>query len=139
MINACEANFGLIDGFNREEKAGYAWINDPRIDKTILRLRRECDILLVFSHAGLEHYWIPQKEWRARYRHFCDLGADVIIGSHPHVPQAYESHAGSLIFYSLGNFFSTRSTIPTRKTAHSESSWSYPKIDLSDSAWFTII
>jgi len=105
MINAGEAQFGVIDLFNRKEKAGYAWINHSQIDKNILKLRNESDFIIVFSHAGLEHYDIPQKEWRDRYRHFCDLGADVVVGAHPHVPQGYERHGNSLIFYSLGNFY----------------------------------
>jgi len=105
IINACEAQFGVIDHFDRNEKSGYAWINHPIIDKTILALKKECDFVIVFSHAGLENYSIPQKEWRHRYKHLCDLGADVIIGSHPHVPQGYEKHNSSLIFYSLGNFY----------------------------------
>jgi poly-gamma-glutamate synthesis protein (capsule biosynthesis protein) len=33
------------------------------------------------------------------------LGADVVIGTHPHVPQGYEKEGDSLIFYSLGNFY----------------------------------
>lgn len=105
IINACEAQFGVIDQFPRDEKAGYAWINHPLIDKTVLRLRKICDFVLVFSHAGLENYDIPQKEWKDRYKHLCDLGADAVIGSHPHVPQGYEIYNGSLIFYSLGNFY----------------------------------
>lgn len=105
IINACEAQFGVIDHFDREESSGYAWINHPQIDKTILELKKNCDFVIVFSHAGLENYSIPQKEWRYRYKHLCDLGADVVIGTHPHVPQGYESHNGSLIFYSLGNFY----------------------------------
>lgn len=105
MINACEAQFGVIDYFDRLADAGYAWINHRLIDKTIIRLERECDFVIVFSHAGLEHYPIPQKEWRERYRHLCDLGADVVVGSHPHVPQGYEKHGESIIFYSLGNFY----------------------------------
>lgn len=105
MINACEAQFGVIDHFDRKQQAGYAWINHPQIDKTVLRLKKECDFVIVFSHAGLEHYSIPQKEWRERYKHLCELGADVIVGSHPHVPQGYEIYKKSLIFYSLGNFY----------------------------------
>ncbi|MBS1212715.1 MAG: CapA family protein [Proteobacteria bacterium] len=105
LINACEAQFGVIDQFERVSAAGYAWINHPKIDKTIIDLRRSCDFVIVFSHAGLEHYSIPQKEWRARYKHFCDLGADAVLGSHPHLPQGYEEYNGSLIFYSLGNFY----------------------------------
>lgn len=30
---------------------------------------------------------------------------DVVIGSHPHVPQGYEKYNNSFIFYSLGNFY----------------------------------
>lgn len=105
IINACEAQFGVLDYFQDKSTPGYAWINHNQIDKTILKLKEECDFILVFSHAGLENYDIPQKEWRERYKHLCDLGADVIIGAHPHVPQGYEKHNGSLIFYSLGNFY----------------------------------
>lgn len=105
IVNACEAQFGVIDHFDREEKAGYAWINHPKIDTTVLALKKECDFVIVCAHAGLENYDIPQKEWRIRYKHLCDLGADVIIGSHPHVPQGYEEHNESIIFYSLGNFY----------------------------------
>ena len=104
MINACEAQFGVLDLFAGDQQAGYAWIHHPRIDTTILSLRSQCDFVIVFAHAGLEYYPVPQKEWRARYRHFCDLGADAVIGSHPHVPQGYEWHGESLICYSLGNF-----------------------------------
>lgn len=105
IVNACEAQFGVIDHFQREEKAGYAWINHPKIDTAVIALKKECDFVIVCAHAGLENYSIPQKEWRVRYKHLCDLGADVVIGSHPHVPQGYEEHNESLIFYSLGNFY----------------------------------
>ncbi len=105
IVNACEAQFGVIDHFERTEAAGYAWINHPKIDTTVIELKKECDFVIVFAHAGLENYSIPQKEWRVRYKHLCELGADVVVGSHPHVPQGYEEHNGSLIFYSLGNFY----------------------------------
>ncbi|MBU9723087.1 MULTISPECIES: CapA family protein [Bacillaceae] len=105
IINACEAQFGVIDYFSGLEQSGYAWINHSFIDKQIIKLKKECDFVIVLAHAGLEHYNIPQKEWRWRYKHFCDLGADAIIGSHPHVPQGFENYNDSLIFYSLGNFY----------------------------------
>lgn len=105
IVNACEAQYGELDCEDISDKAGYAWISHPIIDKTILSLRKECDFVIVFAHAGLEFYPIPQKQWRARYKHFCDLGADVVIGSHPHVPQGYEKFGRSIIFYSLGNFY----------------------------------
>lgn len=92
IINACEAQFGVLDYYQSKTSAGYSWINHNQIDKNILQLKKECDFVLVFSHAGLENYNIPQKEWRERYKHLCDLGADVIVGCHPHVPQGYEQY-----------------------------------------------
>lgn len=105
VTNACEAQYGEIDSEVKYNQPGYAWINHPKIETNIINLRRECDFVLVFAHAGLEHYPIPQKEWRSKYRHFVDLGADVVIGSHPHVPQGFERYGNSIIFYSLGNFY----------------------------------
>ena len=32
------------------------------------------------------------------------IGADLVIGHHPHVLQGIETYRGRLIFYSLGNF-----------------------------------
>jgi hypothetical protein len=116
MINAGEAQFGVLDHFRGEDQAGYAWINHERIDKAVIALRACCDFVLVFSHAGLENYPIPQKEWRHRYRHLCDLGADAVIGTHPHVPQGFEEHNQSLIFYSLGNFYFDSPTSPARES-----------------------
>jgi len=60
MINACEAQFGVIDYFHRTSSAGYAWINHPLVDRTIIALKEKCDFVIVFSHAGLENYSIPQ-------------------------------------------------------------------------------
>jgi len=105
LVNACEAQFGVLDYMTGSESAGYAWINHSEIDRNILSLKKECDFVIVFSHAGLEDFPLPQKEWRLRYKHLCDLGADIVIGSHPHVPQGYEHHGKSVIFYSLGNFY----------------------------------
>lgn len=105
LINACEAQFGVIDYSTPKNQAGYAWINHTEIDEKIKTLKTTCDFVIVLAHAGLEHYDIPQQEWKYRYKQLCDIGADIIVGSHPHVPQGYEQYNNSLIFYSLGNFF----------------------------------
>ena len=105
IVNAGEAQFGVIDYFERNAKSGYAWINHSLVDKNVIRLKKECDFVMVLSHAGLENYPIPQKEWRERYKHLCELGADIVVGTHPHVAQGYEKYKNSIIFYSLGNFY----------------------------------
>lgn len=107
FVNAAEAQFGVLK--EGDSNSGYAWINSPRINEIIIKLREEVDFLIFFAHAGLEHYDIPLIEWKERYKEFCDLGVDIVIGSHPHVVQGYENYNGSIIFYSLGNFYFPKS------------------------------
>lgn len=105
IVNACEAQFGVLDSFSESTDPGYAWINSSRVDQAVISLRGSCDFVVVLAHAGLEHFGIPQKEWRIRYKHLCAIGADAVVGSHPHVPQGYEWYGESIIIYSLGNFY----------------------------------
>jgi len=95
--------FGAITSDN--EEYGVAWINHKRVDQIIRNTKKECDYLIVMTHAGVELINLPLPEWRYRYKEFVDFGADVIIGSHPHVPQGWEYYNGKPIFYSLGNFY----------------------------------
>lgn len=105
FVNASEAQFGVLDGNNLNQTSGYAWINHPLIDESIDKLKDEVDKVIVCVHAGLENYSIPLTQWKDRYKKLCDLGADCIIGSHPHVPQGFEMYKKKPIFYSLGNFY----------------------------------
>ena len=76
----------------------------PCIDKLIVDSKQQCDYLIVLPHAGLEHFTLPLPELRTLYRHFVDMGADAVIGGHPHVPQPWETYKKKPIVYSLGNF-----------------------------------
>lgn len=100
-----EAQFGVLNDEANEKKAGFAWVDHPRARKAILDARRDTDWVLVQVHAGLEMVDIPLPEWRARYRELIDLGADMVIGHHPHVIQGTERYKGKSIHYSLGNFY----------------------------------
>ena len=104
LLAACENEFGC----HYEEslrRSGYAYLFHPDLEKVILELKEEVDYVVLIAHSGVENISIPIKEWRDRYQRLCDLGVDVIIGHHPHVPQGYELFNNSLIFYSLGNFY----------------------------------
>jgi hypothetical protein len=105
IINGCEAHHGVHDLYRPAGEAGYAWLFAEEFTTTIEESSRANDATIVLAHAGLEHFIIPQKEWRLLYRQFCRHGADAVIGSHPHVPQGYERYQDSHIFYSLGNFY----------------------------------
>lgn len=58
----------------------------------------------MFFHGGKERIHTPE-EWKINAtRKLIDNGADLVIGSHPHVLQPREIYKGKEIIYSLGNF-----------------------------------
>lgn len=95
----------LKDNWTDKHKVGCAWINNNRVNNIVSLAKQKCDYLIVLSHGGIEFMDVPLPEWRDRYRELIDMGADAVIGSHPHVPQGVEKYKGKPIFYSLGNFF----------------------------------
>jgi len=103
LLAAAENEFGCL--YEEKSRGGYAWIFHPLIEDNIRQLKLEVDAVVLNAHAGVENIEFPIKEWSDRYKRLCDIGVDVIIGHHPHVPQGYEMYKKSLIFYSLGNFY----------------------------------
>lgn len=97
--------FGVLDDIAFcKNKKGAAWVGHPCVDKLIVESKQQCDYLVVLPHAGLEHFTQPLPELLTLYRHFIDMGADAVIGGHPHVPQPWETYKNKPIVYSLGNF-----------------------------------
>ncbi len=70
----------------------------------IKKIRPEADLVFVFCHWGVEYESKPTDIQKELAHQFVDSGADLIIGSHPHVIQTSESYNGKKIYYSLGNF-----------------------------------
>lgn len=100
IINVAENGFGAAV----EEEYGYAYMFNNRIEKMIRNSKSEGNFTIVVCHAGAEHWEVPLPEIRKTYKKFIDLGADLVVAHHPHVPQGWESYKGKNIFYSLGNF-----------------------------------
>jgi hypothetical protein len=59
---------------------------------------------IVIVHGGDEFSSVPGLYCKKLFRKLIDLGADVVIASHPHVLQGLEVYKNKLIAYSLGNF-----------------------------------
>lgn len=72
--------------------------------KAIQEARDACDYLVVYVHWGVEREETPKDYQRAMGRAYIDAGADLVVGSHPHVLQPVEEYNGKTIVYSLGNF-----------------------------------
>ena len=77
---------------------------------------QESDFQVVFYHGGKEGVHTPEA-WRVRAsRRLVDAGADLVLGSHPHVLQPRETYQGAEIVYSLGNFCYGGSRQPKNRT-----------------------
>lgn len=66
--------------------------------------KQQCDYVVVYVHWGIERQEYPEEYQRQLAQEYIDAGADLVIGSHPHVPQGIEYYQGKPIVYSLGNF-----------------------------------
>ena len=62
------------------------------------------DYLVVYVHWGVERETTPKEYQRVMGRQYIDAGADIVIGSHPHVLQPLEFYNGKPIMFSMGNF-----------------------------------
>lgn len=59
---------------------------------------------IVLFHGGNEWTFAPDGLTRKYYTDLAEAGADLIIGSHPHVVQGFEWVHNKPVFWSLGNF-----------------------------------
>ena len=88
------------------------YTTEDNISQQIAAAREAADIVIVSVHWGNENWNIATKEQKQLAKLFCDSGADVIIGHHPHVLQPIEwiestnGKRSALCIYSLGNFVS---------------------------------
>ena len=91
--------------------------DDSLVTAMLTNLRPLCNILVVFFHGGGEGanrlhtpdaHEIFLEQDRGYVRHFAHLcidhGADIVIGSGPHVVRGMEIYKDKLAAYSLGNF-----------------------------------
>ncbi|WP_341278482.1 CapA family protein [Paenibacillus sp. FSL H8-0537] len=98
--------------------AGVAETYDTtRAKAAIKKAKEQADLVVVMVHWGEERKDTPLQYQRDFAREYIDSGADLIIGSHPHVLQGFETYKGKWIAYSLGNFiFSAYPKGPTAET-----------------------
>lgn len=70
----------------------------------ISELKKECDLVFVIVHGGIEYCAYPPGYCIEAYRKLAGEKPDAVIAHHPHVPQGIEIYQGVPIFYSLGNY-----------------------------------
>ena len=81
------------------------WNDFEQIGKRIAEIKSKCRWCVIVVHGGEEFAPMPLPYTRDKYMKYLELGADVVVGHHPHVPENYELFDdGKAVFYSLGNF-----------------------------------
>lgn len=102
-----------LNGYALPKDKGYmiALIDEGKMQQDLEAIRPLCDYLIVSMHWGNEYQLTATAYQQKLAQLLCDGGADLIIGTHPHVlePMVWlENEAGhrTLCVYSLGNFVS---------------------------------
>jgi poly-gamma-glutamate capsule biosynthesis protein CapA/YwtB (metallophosphatase superfamily) len=91
-------------------------IQEDLMKKDIERAKKLGDVVVVAMHWGIENQTVPNAEQLRLANLLADFGADIVIGTHPHVLQPFawiqraDGHK-TLVMYSLGNFLSAQSEL----------------------------
>ena len=92
--------------------------DEDKARKDIRQAKELADVVVVVMHVGVEYDQDVDEETREWTDIFLEEGVDIVIGSHPHVVRTMETLTGEdghkmLVYYSLGNFTSTQTDLPS--------------------------
>lgn len=86
------------------------------VEQLMATATAQADVVIVAAHWGVEYAPTVHASQRSTAEWLSSLGADVILGAHPHVLEPVEwveSAAGrTLVWYSLGNGLSSQIDVP---------------------------
>jgi poly-gamma-glutamate capsule biosynthesis protein CapA/YwtB (metallophosphatase superfamily) len=90
----------------------FNFLDEERILQDIASLRPQVDVLILILHWGNEYMPEPDIQQTEMAHNLLQAGADIILGSHPHVIQPMEivrvGEQNKLVIYSMGNFVSNQ-------------------------------
>jgi poly-gamma-glutamate synthesis protein (capsule biosynthesis protein) len=84
-----------------------SWPDPTALDELrqdVRQLRSRVDVLVTYFHWGVSGLDELAEYQRIVGHDMVDHGADLVLGSHAHKPQAVELYKGRAILYGLGNF-----------------------------------
>ena len=88
----------------KRDSPGAAPLSAEIVEEDLRRARSRVDVVILSLHFGVMYTDYPRVQDQAFLRRLSDLGADVVLGHHPHVLQGFEQRNNRLIAYSLGEF-----------------------------------
>lgn len=90
--------------FATEDHPGIARLTEENMTIALAKARQMADVVIALPHWGPEDELLPNWIQRGQARYIVDAGADLVVGNHTHVVQAYQVIDEIPIFYGLGNF-----------------------------------
>ena len=104
-VGIYETDKGIRIGFVSVNEVAWGLGSEQLLAEGIEKLREQgVDLILACCHWGIERDNYPTQNQQYLGRKCIDLGADLVIGHHPHVLQGVEEYNGRFIIYSLANF-----------------------------------
>jgi len=88
----------------KHNQPGTTPANIKKLTQIVKELKQDNFFVIIMPHWNYEYVYFPAPDNRRFAKKLIDSGADIIVGSHPHIIQGYESYKNKYIFYSLGNF-----------------------------------
>ena len=87
---------------------GINYLNDvmrTELESAIEKAKdKGAELIILSIHWGVEKATAPNADQIDAAHRAIDCGADLVIGTHPHVLEGFEMYKGKMICYSLGNF-----------------------------------
>lgn len=96
---------GIRIGYVSVNEVAWGKGTEDIVRQGIEKLKAEnVDLIIACCHWGIEKEYYPDDYQKELGRKCIDMGADLVLGHHPHVLQGIEEYNGKYIVYSLGNF-----------------------------------
>jgi poly-gamma-glutamate synthesis protein (capsule biosynthesis protein) len=89
-----------------DDRPGLASAYDPfvaRSNEAVVEAAGMAEVVVVMVHWGIERSACPEDYQRDLAAGWASAGADLVVGSHPHVLQGVEQIGDSWVIYSTGN------------------------------------
>jgi len=111
----------MTNGFSLPKDSNatiYYTSDETTMKQQITEANAKADVVVISVHWGVEYENKPNEIQKNLAKKMADWGADIIIGTHPHVVQPVETIKAkdgheTLVYYSLGNFLAQQSQIST--------------------------
>ena len=108
-----QGHLGMLCNWNKSNGLIDFTTLHPDVLTDIAKAKEMADIVIVCPHWGTEYTLTPSSYQKKFAMQMAEAGADLIIGTHPHVVQPIEwieaeNGNKALCYYSLGNYVSTQ-------------------------------